>query len=101
MCFSEYFAVIPKGCHAENKHTYVLKDVVPCFETVFLAMARNADAGGDPATLNITLCNNKDSVKIDCFRHKLEVKALQMKNPHCPVCLGEKTLAEALMVEVS
>jgi hypothetical protein len=101
MCFSEYFAVIPQGCRAENKHAYMLKDVIPCFETVFLAMARNADAGGDPATLNITLCGPKDCLKIDCFRQKLEVKALQVKDPYCPVCLCEKTLAEALTVEVS
>lgn len=92
----------PKGIScAENNHAYVLKEVIPCFETVFLAMARNADAGGDPATLNITLCDDKACLKIDCFRQKLEVKALQAKDPYCPVCLGEKTLAEALMVEVS
>lgn len=100
MCFSEYFAVIPLGCRAKNQHAHGLKDIIPCFESIFLAMARNADAGGDPATLNITLCSDKDRLRIDCFRNKLEVKALQTKDPYCPVCLGEKTMAEALMVQV-
>ncbi|KAF3396010.1 hypothetical protein F1880_006627 [Penicillium rolfsii] len=98
MCFSEYFAVIPKGCCAKNKHACMFKDVTPCFETVFLAMAQNAEAGGNPATLNITLCDYRACVKIDCFRQKLEAKALQTKDPYCPICRGEKTTAEALMV---
>jgi hypothetical protein len=79
----------------------MIKDVIPCFETVFLSMARNAGAGGDVTSLNIILCADKDCVKIDCFRDKLETKALQTKNPYCPVCVGEKTLAEAMTLQVS
>ncbi|OOQ88998.1 hypothetical protein PEBR_10188 [Penicillium brasilianum] len=96
MCFTEHYAVIPEGCLASNKHTCLIQESTPCTATIFLAMVRNAEAGGNLDTLKFTLCDKTDWVKVDCFHRKLETRALQPEAPYCPVCTGEKTLAQAL-----
>ena len=100
MCYIEYFAIIPKGCLASNKHVHIAKKTIPCFENIAVSMVRNAAMGLDPEKLELIFCKDSECMKIDCFRRRLEVKALQGKNlsPCYPVCKGEKTLAQALMV---
>ncbi|KAJ5177252.1 uncharacterized protein N7482_003129 [Penicillium canariense] len=100
MCYIEYFPIIPKGCIAANKHVHMVKDITPCFETVAIAMARQADSETDPkGELAITLCLDAECMRIDCFRRKMHVAPLQESNPHCPICTGEKTLVAALLVD--
>lgn len=101
MCFTEQYAVIPEGCLASNKDTHLVKETSPCAAAIFLSMIRNKEAGGDLAQMEITLCDEKEWVKVDCFHGKLETRALQTEAPYCPVCTGEKTLAQALTAAVS